>query len=667
MHNEIFLKQMKRSKKTILYLLLLTVAISFFVGSVNLYSNSTKNLEKAEETYSTLVVTELYGDIDRYGNLVEKNSEEHIGYEAVGVEGYDFSELIDSEVVESWDIRTPYAAYIEDSPAMLHFDTPRTKGRFIRFKTKYSEPITLKYDYDPGGVHFGYNLELDVLEDPVGCFNYSDEFVFFEFQRSLDSQCWQSYQDQIKRLNRSEYTDGVILYPDVEYVACFDDLSDWEWSDEKGILQPKGTRNEKWPNSITFDIGFSWHDNRDFRVTYDLGQEHYEYLDSYDAGAPFPIQRWEDVQNDPALKAYYEDAFEDSRIQHYIHNVVLTNDFSSIPAYHIGGASLKEGRLITEEEYEEGANVCIVSRRKAIAQNWKIGDKLPLHIYETFYVPVYGNNVLPQPTYDSDTDVFIHETEYEIVGIYDLNPTVGNSGISANTLDMSYHNIYIPEKSVQNCKPVEERHIHGSLFSVKIKNGSIDEYLNDMEAKGITAEKDGQFNPKFSFYDQGYSLVQPGLQSMNTTAKLLIALSTVLLLIVCSLLAYFFWQNQKATVGIFRLLGGTKKNALIAVLLCALILCGIGTAIGGAAGFGMAEVVGSSIIEENLSQSERDTALQAYVLGAGDAAELAVAKADPVVTIAACGAVLIFPILLLGFIAKDINKEPRELLPKSKV
>ena len=40
--------------------------------------------------------------------------------------------------------------------------------------------------------------------------------------------------------------------------------------------------------------------------------------------------------------------------------------------------------------------------------------------------------------------------------------------------------------------------------------------------------------------------------------------------------------------------------------------------------------------------------------------------ADPLVTLAASGASLLYPTFLLGFAAMDINKEPRELLPKGK-
>ena len=40
--------------------------------------------------------------------------------------------------------------------------------------------------------------------------------------------------------------------------------------------------------------------------------------------------------------------------------------------------------------------------------------------------------------------------------------------------------------------------------------------------------------------------------------------------------------------------------------------------------------------------------------------------ADPLVTLQACGALLLCPVFLLGFVSADINKEPRELLPKNK-
>ncbi len=657
MYKQIFLKQLKRSRKTVFYLLLLAAATAFFVASLNLYRNSVSNLEKAEEAYSTLAVVELYGDVDRYGNLVEEDSADHIGYKPVAVKGYDFSGLLDSEAVESWDLRSQYMAYIENQPAFLSEGLQRTLSNLIRFKIKGQRPVTVA----PSGS--GGLAELELIDSAADCFRYGTRFDGFSAMMLPEE--WESYTEDIKKINRSDVTDTVTLYPDVEYVAGISSSGSWKWSNEAGVweIDPEKLFSG---DALNISICSLWTDLKNFRVVYDEDEEKLIYDEAHMTGAPFPIQRWEDVENDPELKAYYEKAWEDVRIQHNIHNIQLTNDFTSIPAYHVGAASIVEGRLITEEEYASGAAVCIVSEEFASYQNWHIGDKLNMRLYETYYQPDRQTS-LQQPLWDKEFDETIHPGEYEIVGMFRKNPVNGNSGISANTLDMSIYNIYIPEKSVNVERPADEQIVHSSLLSIRLKNGSVDKYLEDMEAKGFTTEKAGQFNPKFTFYDQGYSLVQPGLQSMNGTSKLLLALSAMLLLITCTLLAYFFWQNQKQTVGIFRLLGGAKAKAVSAVLLCAIILCIIAAALGGAVGYGMAEVVGSGIMNSSLEENELDHITQAYILDSVDKEDFVEVKADPLVTITACGMVLLFPLLLLGFMAVDIGKEPRELLPQAKL
>lgn len=660
MHRKIFIEQLKRSKKTVVYFWLLLIAATFFVTSVNLYRNSTRNLQKAEETYSTLAVTELYGDIDQYGSLVEENSENHVGYKAAAVKGYDISQIIDSDVVESWDLRTQYGAYIEDKPALNGRSTyglyaPRALGQLVRFRLIGQTPITLSL------VEIQQPLiKLEILDDAAGCFRYQDTFRFHCF---LTPKEVAGYAEQIKRVNRSDETTTLTLYPGVEYVACTWPGTDWVWSDqEEGILE---VATEDTDGIVDFNLCYPWTDYGNFHVSYEKDQEQLVYDEGYTMGSPFPLQRWEDVQNDPQLKAYYEKTWEDIKIQNYVYQVQLTNDITSVPAYHIGGASLSEGRVITVEEYESGAKVCMVSREMADFQNWKIGDKLNIHLFETFYQPEQRYS-FSQPLWDSDTNRFIHEGKYEIVGFYSKNPVTGSSDISPNTLDMSTFNIYLPEKSVSEVIPVEERYVHSSLFSVKIQNGSIDAFLNDMEERGVTTEKPGQFTPKFTFYDQGYSLVEPGLRAMNSTTKLLVVLSTVLLLITSILIAYFFWQNQRQTVGIFRLLGGTKKQAVSAVLLCAMVLTILGSAAGGIGGYGLAYIVGNGIMQENIEEIEMDMSQENDLSALTEQESDIRVAADPLVTLQACGALLLCPVFLLGFAVPDINREPRELLPKNK-
>lgn len=669
MHHKIFFQQIKRSKKTMLYLLLLFVATAFFVTSVNLYQNSIHNLKASEETFSTLAVTEIYGEVDKYGELVKPNSEEHIGYQAVGVKGYDVHDILDSKAVESYDLHSHYGAYIEGHPAMYYGPEMSSSGEIydnwftrsnnvIRFKIQGSEPVELEYNPDESYTWGWRPFYLEILEDAAGFASYPDYLPYNHF--GFDKEEWAEHEEDIKELNQTDDTDKLIFYPDVEYIAVLRYHPCWNWVGEAGTWEyrDRGLHDDQ------FEFATPVQDYQSIRLTYDGSRESREYEES---DSPFPIQLVEDVEKNPELKAYFEDIWQDTSVQSCTHNIVTTNDVTSVPAFHLGSAALTEGRLITKEEYEKGANVCLVSEEMVKNQKWKIGDKLDMKLFESEYIPEDRAWVLgDQPIYDAAETPFVEEGEYEIVGIYSRYPTAGNAELAPNTLEILPYNIYIPTKSISKERKQEELLIHGSTFSVKLKNGRVEDFLADMEDKGLTERKEGRYEPKFTFYDQGYSAVESGLRSMNSTAKLLLLLSSVLLLVVCILVAYFFWQNQRQTVGIFRLLGGTKKQAVLAVLHCALAITVLGAAAGGILGCGVTNLAGTGIMEENLEELETDMTGAYDMSGfAEQEADIRI-QADPLATLGACGATLLYPLFLLGFAALDINKEPRELLPKGK-
>lgn len=505
---------------------------------------------------------------------------------------------------------------------------------------------------------------MKVLDEAAGCFDYPGQLYYESF--GLNQEKWDSYSEVIRKFNRTDDTDKLIFYPDVEYVAVLERHGFWKWKEEAGNLE--------YADSSIPDISFSFskpvQDYDRIRLTYDNARVGLELENEF---LHFPIQRWDDVQADPELKAYFEDIWQDTGVQQYTHNVVATNDFTSIPDYHIGGAALTEGRFITPEEYASGAKVCLISDEMAQNQRWEIGDKLDMRLFESEYIPgtthfvPFQSTIHDQPIYDGEKTPFIHEGEYEIVGIYSVYPTAGNTELALNTLDLLPYNIYIPTNSVSKVRDQKDILVHGSTFSVKLKNGSMDQFLADMEKKGLTTPKEDRYEPKFTFYDQGYSAVQSSLLSMNSTAKLLLLLSSMVLLMVCILVAYFFWQNQKKTVGIFRMLGGTKKQAISAILLCAMVLTVAGAAVGGIVGYGTAYFVGNGIIQDNIAEIELDMTRENDVSALTAQESDIRIKADLLVTLEGCCASLIFSALLLGFAAADINKEPRELLPKGKL
>ncbi len=120
MKTKLFYKQMTRSVKTVaVNVVILAVVTAFFCMSLNLYSSSMHNLQMADDTYRTVAIMELYGDVDQWGDLTTPESEGYQGYRAVGVTGYDLEDIVNAAGVLDYDLRQRYAAYIVGQPAML--------------------------------------------------------------------------------------------------------------------------------------------------------------------------------------------------------------------------------------------------------------------------------------------------------------------------------------------------------------------------------------------------------------------------------------------------------------------------------------------------------------------------------------------------------------------
>ena len=226
---KIFFQQLRRnSNRTWLNILLLAAAVAFFVMSLNLHQNSVRNIQEAEDAYSTIAIMEIYGDIDKYGNLVEPYSKEHVGYKSVAVNGFDFSEVVNSSGVIDWDLRAKYAAYIEDHVALQEKDYTMADRDVFRFKVAGGEPIELPIRWDVSEKYPEFHIELEVTE-AAGCFLYDTTFFFDGIDAYAPGEK-EAYADQIRQLNRSDEINKVILYPGVEYITSTWTSSGWAHS-----------------------------------------------------------------------------------------------------------------------------------------------------------------------------------------------------------------------------------------------------------------------------------------------------------------------------------------------------------------------------------------------------------------------------------------------------
>jgi ABC-type antimicrobial peptide transport system permease subunit len=323
----------------------------------------------------------------------------------------------------------------------------------------------------------------------------------------------------------------------------------------------------------------------------------------------------------------------------------------SIPAWRAGGMYLNEGRMITAEEYASGARVCMIPASMADYQGWTVGDTLEMNLY-TFdsYQDDEGDQYLYGPWYGKNNDGFFDKGTYTIVGIYGQRDVSAPAGVAPEVFYQPGNTIYAPTTSAQNLPSQEEWPLQPSLLTIRLKNGTMAKYLKDMETLGLTDENDGEYTIKFYVDDQGYSKVESSLKEMNRNAKLLLGLSAALLAVTMVLTAFLFSRQHKHSVGILRMLGGSKGQAFTAILACAAVVVAAGGVVGTVLGGVLTQSVGASIL------GDAETA----------AVELATGASPVLTALTGVGSIALFLVLTAIFAATYINKEPRALLPEDK-
>ena len=680
----------RKPTRTALYLAVLILLTAFFCTSLNLYMNSANNIRLANEAYSTIAIMELYADVDEIGRLVKDITHEnhYAGYHATTVYNYDLEPIVTAPSVIKYDLRARYGAYSENNVALKkNKDEPMYPYDVIRFKITSSDNLSKQpdgtYNYNDdmnlknrkfyirtaieGNIspNEENNYKLEILDDAVGLFSYryktSSKAVAYSkveldmnmFNYTLDYKL--DYSEELDQL----FYDGSYIYlePDTEYIG----ILYAEYADLKD------DSNKYKVYRLTFWRDFLY-GNRVYRYSRNTlyGQETANVLDTRDK--PFWLQKYDKVKENQDLLEKFNNIGQAYYIDARSFGVMTTDDITGIPAFHLGNMYIKSGRAISEEEYNTGNKVCMISKDLARTQGWKVGSKIDFNFYEyNFFTNAtgYGAQLIPRYTYTSP-DHFFDSGEYEVVGIYDVRPMTGSSTISEAAISVPWNTIYIPEKSLENAPAEEDRPVTGALLTIWLENGKIEPFIERMNELGITGAKQGDYEARFTFYDQGYSRIQPSLEALSGTAELLLILSSSLLVIAALLLAFFYAQSQKQSIGTMRLLGCSKARAFAAVMLSALIIAVTGALIGAAIGHVLTAGVGESIMANANQTPEEFLAFSAYLAESTQVEVEFALGADAKVSMLTCIAALgLFIAGTLVFVVRYLGKGPRELLPRA--
>lgn len=245
-------------------------------------------------------------------------------------------------------------------------------------------------------------------------------------------------------------------------------------------------------------------------------------------------------------------------------NILLTDNIFSILAFNNGTASILDGRDFTQEDYETGAQVCMISSAYAQKNGLSLGDTLNMELYSCD--SVLGMSWI-QSGFTVTTDMLNLfeplkeenklglQKEYTIVGIYSAPEfPVSRYAFDCNT-------ILVPKKSVPDGSTYEKPG-NSLLTSAVLDNGTGEAFLEALKAQG--------YENVFEVFDMGYSAVAGSLIAARDNALRLFIIGLAVFLLGSLLFFVIILQRLKPVIRSMRHIGVKPKQIrmeLLAVLL----------------------------------------------------------------------------------------------------
>ena len=213
--------------------------------------------------------------------------------------------------------------------------------------------------------------------------------------------------------------------------------------------------------------------------------------------------------------------------------VLAVDSVEGMLEFASGRTQITQGRSISQDEYRDGAAVCLISETLARESGLDVGDTLPLSLYEK------EKNLMPTTVGDSDPTAsyylpqrgFQQETEYTVIGLY-RQSNEWSQGVASFTPNT----VLVPRKSVTCAVETGETGLgvsSGCLWETMVlQNGTIDQMEARLAENGLGGT--------VTYYDQGYSDIVESLDGYTRVSRTVLlvglALWAVVLAAYCVLL-----------------------------------------------------------------------------------------------------------------------------------
>lgn len=233
--------------------------------------------------------------------------------------------------------------------------------------------------------------------------------------------------------------------------------------------------------------------------------------------------------------------------------LILTDNLYGTYNFNTGVADILEGRAFTQEEYDAGTDVCLVSAAFAQYNGLSVGDKLRMECYDTgiFRGEIRSDQVATVQDYvflrlplTPDNRIGLQK-EYEIVGIY-TSPefSLGQHNFPADT-------IFVPKASVPNAEAYEDPQVP-YLNALVLENGTQEDFAQYMA--------DHDMADTYTFVDMSYEDTRPALEAMAANAQRMMFIGLAVFLLVAGLYLFLLLRRMRPVSRSMRLLGVSRKQ-----------------------------------------------------------------------------------------------------------
>ena len=622
-------------RKLAAYFLVTLLVCSFLTIGLNLKQAADSNMEAVLSGFNVMAMPDFKGYIDENGHLAP-TLRESVGYFPCFAENYDVEKLRALKGVQKLDARNQFGAYVNHQNGALYAMRSSYGAVGVRyadadvliFQLDSDVPIVLHGWECDDGVNRVTTIPLKTLWSATGRNNLAQVIVTSHI-----------------------FENDYILEPGKTYIMNLGDC---------GLMDD--TYHRAHLLRVTSRGAYSMK----------LQDEQMQIPETY-----FPISEYYEGFWDTPMGFYYQQSAQASDLAGGSLTAITTSDLSMIPAWANGYVTLKNGRLFTQEDYDQGNRVCLVSQKLLERMNWKIGDTLDLSFFETvytlsttiknqfstFYPYLYDSegNVYNGRATTMPKDNFFDENTFTIVGTYDGNVYWLEDHDSDFQRSMHWLMMLVPESSVQNQPTPKLSPYHTTL---RIEPLMVQKFLAAAQSSGLMEEQEYGYQMGLTVDDHGLSKMVAGLESLQQISRLTLVLSVVTAGLAVLVLAIVHLLQSRRQVAAMRSLGMRRAPAAMCLLVGILLAGLLGAAAGGAIGGALSARVTQRIVDTAQEES-LDASFSAAAVTSGDGEDdfQLNAAADPRQSWLAAGSVFGALVILAGALfLREAGKPPLLLL-----